>query len=235
MNRLGRLLFVLCLIITWGAAVDNLVSAHGTVAVASVAFVAAAYGFFKRRQEALSGALLFLMLAGITWAQEHQWPGAAGIRPTNYLPAAVLAGFLTARCFRRDPRGLWEGACGVFAAGYLLAALAKLRGSGFAWMDGRTLGLLVAERAFSAPPIIGALRLDFAARPMLCQAAAAGALLVEAGAVVFLYPGARTAYSLAVTLLHLGIFLLMGFVEPGWPLLAWALSLLSTEEEGPVA
>lgn len=109
-----------------------------------------------------------------------------------------------------------EAGCGVAAAIYLLAALAKVIGAGPRWFDPSYLGLLVLERSFGAPGPLEALRTALAGSAPACLALATGALLIEAGGVLLLWPRWRRPMAVLLVSLHLGIALAMGYVYVTW-------------------
>jgi hypothetical protein len=150
----------------------------------------------------------------------------SGVHHGKLLPAAVLVAWIVA-LGRGGPdrvRRAIEAACGVTAATYTLAALAKIGGAGAGWFDPNYLGLLVLERAVGAPAPLAALRLAVAQRPAACLALATGALLIEGAGVLFVWPPARRPVALALVALHVGIAACMGYVYATWALVVLALA-----------
>jgi hypothetical protein len=148
-----------------------------------------------------------------------------GVTHGKILPGAVLLALLVARPSAGE-RGANEAAAGAVAAAYTIAGLSKLLGAGGAFLDPGYLGLLVAERSVGVAPWLAELRLSFADSPTTCRAVAAGALALELGGVAFLWPRLRIPYALAITGLHAGIFLLMGYMYASWVAVVWGIALL---------
>lgn len=105
----------------------------------------------------------------------------------------------------------------VFALGYFLPFLAKLRFSGPGWFTAENIHhYALGNATVTAAPLAAAL----AARPLLCAAVAAGTLLLE-GLSPLAVVSARFALAFvpAAALFHLGIVLTLGYFFPSLPLL----------------
>lgn len=112
-------------------------------------------------------------------------------------------------------------ACGAVAAMFGWAGLSKLLQTGWAWVDGRPLALLVLQGAEAGhgASLLAGLRGWVAGSTALCLAGAAFALLLELAAPLMLVPSARRPYGVAALCLFLGLALLLGVIQPAW--LAW--------------
>lgn len=149
----------------------------------------------------------------------------------SQMPIAALVAWLVGRTLLRQnpsrsatlPEDL---ACGVFAAGYTLAGVAKLSASGFAWVDGRALALLIQERAPTGGPVLEPIRSWVAQQSTLCTGMMAGALVLELAGPVFLFPAARMPFALCAVLMHASIGTLMGYPHADWAfgVVGWALA-----------
>jgi hypothetical protein len=105
----------------------------------------------------------------------------------------------------------------LFALGYFLPFLAKLRFSGPAWFTAENMHYYALGNAtVTAAPLAAAL----AARPLLCAAVAIGTLLLE-GLSPLVVVSARFALAFlpAAALFHAGIVLTLGYFFPSLPLL----------------
>jgi hypothetical protein len=105
----------------------------------------------------------------------------------------------------------------LFALGYFLPFLAKLRFSGPAWFTAENIHYYALGNAtVTAAPLAVAL----AARPLLCAAVAAGTLLLEGlSPLVVVSSRFALAFVPAAALFHLGIVLTLGYFFPSLPLL----------------
>lgn len=105
----------------------------------------------------------------------------------------------------------------LFALGYFLPFLAKLRFSGPGWFTADNLHhYALGNGTVTGAPLAAAL----AARPLLCAAAAIGTLLLEAlSPLVVLSARLALAFVPAAALFHLGIALTLGYFFPSLPLL----------------
>lgn len=155
-----------------------------------------------------------------------------GVHHGKLLPTGVILVWLlstlpwTRRRYPGSPTALAvEASFGVSAAIYLLAAVAKMTGAGGRWFDPDYLGLLILERSFGAVGPLASLRLGIAANPLLCRMLSVGALLIETGGVLLLWPRLRRPMALILSALHLGIAVTMGYIYVTWVVtllgLAW--------------
>jgi len=188
----------------------------------SLAFLAAGAAFLYGVRPRLSGAALLLLLV-VAAAVEAKVVGRAGEHHGKHLPALALAAMVACAALGRE-RLAHQAACGAVGAAYVLSGLAKLLGSGAAWWQGGTLGLLVAERAVAGPAWLAAPRLQVALSPHLCSVLALATLLIECAGVAMLWPRARRAWAVAALGLHAGVALLMGYVYVTWVMVVVALA-----------
>ncbi|MFZ5482337.1 MAG: hypothetical protein ACOZNI_36585 [Myxococcota bacterium] len=185
--------------------------------------------------ERLAVAILACLVAIRQW-EIAQWQGDLVVRLGKYVPtAACLAGWLVAQPILRASgvgegeawRLGWDAACGVMAGVYVLAGIAKLRESGPEWAKARHQALLVAERAYFGPRPLRALRLAVARSRASSAVVGAVGLGLELGAVAFLVPSLRPGLAGAIVAMHLGFFVLLGYVELEWTVVLLAITLLA--------
>lgn len=143
---------------------------------------------------------------------------------------------------RRGPAGRRLGvelASGFVAVLYLLAGVSKIATGGLGWIDGQALTLLVAERLHDPWLPLRGLRELVTTSPRVGRALLSTALLIELAGVAFLVPRLRVAFAVAVTVMHLGIGLFMGYLYGEWMLAVWGIALLdlglASEEAGAPA
>lgn len=180
-----------------------------------------ALGYWLWRPSRGSGLLLALPLSLGAIVEGLFSP--SGVHHGKLLPTLVLLAWSLAG---RQGR---EAASGVAAAVYVLAALSKFLGSGSAWFTADHLGLLMVERSVGAPEPLALLRLGLAGHPGLCMGLASGAWLAEAAGFLLLWPRFRYLMAIVLTILHLGIFLGMGYFYLSWVLTLWALATAESE------
>jgi hypothetical protein len=205
--------------------------------VLSLVFFGALAAFLLRRWQGVAAVVATLLLALALHLQVSQWPGESGVRHAPLMPAAALGAYGLAWLFTKRERTAHEAACGVVAAIYFLAGVAKLEVGGLHWAQGGQLALLIAERSVDVPAWLAALRRGFALSPGLCSALAATAVAVECAGLLFVWPRARSAYAVAAIALHAGIAVLMGYVYVHYVLTvaALAFSRLDRNESSPSA
>jgi hypothetical protein len=229
-SRWARRAFFVALLFAGIAAAMNVRHAGSTWVIfgAFAVYVAAIALHARRLVPAITGAVAFALL-GLSWWVDPD------VHHAKLLPAAALgawvAAWIVARAMRRDPVVAEiiarEAACGVVAAAYVGAGIAKLAASGLAWVTSSNLALLAAERAIIGPDWLRSIRLEVARTPWLCTALAAASLAIELAGVVFLLPRARRVYAIAAVLMHLGVAVLLGYVYAPWMVLIVALAWAS--------
>lgn len=171
--------------------------------------------FLGRRAPRLGAGALFLLLALGSTLVEWQWPPGVGVDNGLSLPAlSALAWAIGGR----------EAACGTVAAGYSLAALSKLHGSGLGWATGLNLAQHISTHAWDGAPALLEARLALAASVPLCTALGAATFLIEGSAVLFLLPALRRPWALAAAAMHLGIALVMDLHHYDWMLVTLGLA-----------
>src|SRR5262249_43796694 len=107
--------------------------------VLSLIFFAALAAFLLRRAEGAAAAVVVLLLAFALHLQVSQWPGESGVRHAPLMPAAALAAYALVLRLTHREAAAHEAACGIVAAIYLLAGLAKLQAGGLQWGQGGQL------------------------------------------------------------------------------------------------
>ncbi len=173
-------------------------------------------------------------LAALLGLRQHE-VGTYGpeivVRLGKYAPAsACLLGWWVARTIslalghpgaEADAHG-WDAASGVFGGCYVLAGIAKLRESGWAWGRAENMSLMLAERGFGR---WGSLRLWLAQQRPACGLIGATGLWIELGAVAFVYAPLRPAFAVGVVLFKLFTWVLFGYFEPEWVFTVIAIGL----------
>lgn len=201
-------------------------------------FVTASVLFVMRRWEVWTGGLVVAMLAGGATLQDALWPGEIGENHAVVLPGVAVLAYLIGRGtgLRRGmdrataERLGYEAACGVAAACYLIAGLSKVHMSGLAWASGSNLSLHMHVHALSGGAWMRPFRLAVAEHLWLCTAFGAGTLLIECGAVVYLWAPLRRPWSVLIGAMHTSIGLLMGLYHPDWMLMALALGFYDADQ-----
>ncbi len=155
-------------------------------------------------------------LALAAWSLAEQHFTAAGVTHGKLLPASVALALALSGA---------EAACGVVAAIYTLAGIAKLRGAGALFLDADYLGTLVLERAFHVAAPLGQLRLALAESRVVITLLAAATLVLELSGALFVFRSARRPLALALVLMHAGIAVAMGYVYVQWAVVVVGLAL----------
>jgi hypothetical protein len=188
------------------------------------AIVAFAAGWWPE----LAGAVAIVATWRLYRWELGTYPGQLIVQLGKYAPAAAtLLGFVVARLLARalgldaDARA-WDAAAGVFGGCYVLAGIAKVRGSGWGWGRAEHMSVLLAERGFGR---WGALRLRLAQSRAACAAIGWGGLLVELGGVAFVWAPARPGLAVGLVAFKAATWLLFGYFEPEWALVAVAIGL----------
>jgi len=182
-------------------------------------------GFWRWYKNPLDYLGIFLLVFPISvWAWLDAFYTYNGEHHGKILPMTVmiamgLGGWL-ARWQGANPEAQaqmgQEAACGMVAATYSLAALAKLWGSGGQWFLPDALGMLILERSVGAPAGLAELRLMVASHPTVCSFFAVGSIFIEAAGILFLWAPARRPLAFLLLALHTGIAVLMGYVYLEW-------------------
>lgn len=105
----------------------------------------------------------------------------------------------------------------LMGGGYVLAAASKLAARGLAWPDGRHLWLWIGEKHLDQLSELGhaapnALQRLVLGHWWLATAVLAAGLIIELCGVLLWFPATRTAITLALIGLHLGVFFSMGIL-----------------------
>lgn len=204
------------------------------VAVMTGAYVLAVIGFVLRIRPGATGVTAACLLALVMHLTESQWPRGIGLHNGAILPGGTLTAYLIAWFVTRK-RSIaereWfgvEAACGIVAAGYSLAGLSKVLGSGFGWAQGANLSIHIATHSHSGAAFMRPLRLSVAENLQLCTVLGIGTLLVECSFLAFTWQKARKPYAILVTCMHTSISILMGLHHFDWLFtaigFAWASS-----------
>ncbi len=189
----------------------------GTFALAITGVVAFASG----KAPLLGGATALAAIYRLRRWEVATYPGDTVTRLGKYAPAsALLMAWLLA--YLLDKTHTWDAAAGVFAACYVLAAIAKVRETGWGWGRAENMSLLLAERGFGR---FGALRLRLAQSRAACAVIGASGLGVEFAAAGFVWAPARPGLAVGIVGFKALTWLLYGYFEPEWALTAAAIGL----------
>lgn len=241
----GRALYVVAVGVGWLGLVDDLPpaaevarTAGGVVALggggpaltATTVLVLALAVQTVRRPSPWAPLLLFGLLAAYAGLEEGSAPrGLAGAGHGRVLAGASLlalgAGRLRAHRAPDDDRAALELACGVVAALYVLAAVAKLRAGGLAWPWRANLPMLVYERSLVVDEPLASVRAWIAHHPSWCVAGGVAVLAAELSAAAFVLPRARFAVAGVLTAMHLSLGICVGYAYLDWVAGVWGLAL----------
>ncbi len=206
------------------------------VGLATLGFAAALGVWGASEWPRLGAAAVLLSLLAIRQVEKRQWPGDTVVRLGKYVPAAAcLLGWLVAATITAalsweeaaSRHAGWEAAAGVMAALYPLAALSKLRSTGWRWMRPQHHALMIAERAYSGPGWVRSIRQRGSRSMGLCGFVGVFGLLSEFACVLYVFPDARVFVTAIVLALHAGILLFLGYLEPEWLLVMVGLTLVT--------
>ena len=197
------------------------VAMSGMLVLALVAFVRQ----LRPVWPALGCFSLFFLAARV---EEGLGPGDTAITHGKFLPGVVVLllalGFVRGR---HRPDGGERTALALASAGvaaiYLWAGVAKLWHGGAQWAWTSNIGLLVCERSLLVPEPLAGLRRWAGLHPVALGWAASAALVLELSGVAFVVPRLRRRTALHLTLMHLGIAVLMGYLYLEWLLTLWGL------------
>ena len=194
--------FLLALVDVADAAVETL----GSAAWAGV--VIATVSVFAWLRDPARAWLLWGYVAPLAaWAWAERILVESGVHHGKILPAAVALALALSGV---------EAACGVVAATYVLAGVAKLTGAGLNFLDPDYLGTLVLERSFLVPGGLSTLRQFVAESPLACTTLAALTLAAELGAVLFVVRRYRLRVAVVLAAMHVGIWITMGYTYISW-------------------
>ncbi len=203
---------------------------NGSIAAgASLCFASAWFAFVRGRREDFAAVVLVVLFAVGAQVQAWQSPPSMGVNGATMLPGAALFAWWIARRTSanaeiREHRGI-EAACGLVAACYTVAVASKLYTSGLGWASAGNIGLQIATQAYLVPEPLQSLRLATASSTMLCSGLGVGTLLIEGGAIFFVFPAARVPLTALLVGMHIGIAALMGLHHHDWMFTAvgWAM------------
>jgi hypothetical protein len=207
------------------------------ILVASALYLGLLALFLMRVHPEIVAAVILLVLLGIRRLEIMQWHDDIVVRLGKYVPsAACLLGWLITSVVVQSlgkPRDIahalgWQAACGVYGGAHVLAAIAKVRLSGFVWAHPRYQALLVAERAFTGPALIRSFRLAVAKSKSASTVVGTMGFASEALAGLFIVPVLRPVVIVLVLLLHLGFMLLLGYFELEWIVVMLAVAALAS-------
>jgi hypothetical protein len=257
MNAAGRWLFGLALVLSWANSALHValpdrsmyapnrrtfrgLPALGRVlplVLASLVYVALVVAFLRGVAEEAAALLILAALASIRRVEIGRWPGDLVVRLGKYAPsAACLLAWLVGKLAlgalgwsQASARVLaWNASCGVMAAAYFLAGIAKYREAGIGWMNPQHQALLVAERAFAGPAVLRRMRLFIVRSRVMSRSMGIAGFVGEFAAAAFVFPAARPAVLALIFSLHLGFVLLLGYFEPEWLAVMLAVTLLAS-------
>ncbi len=169
-----------------------------------------------------------VVMIAVLWIAESlhlsQWADDVGGNKAAVLPVASLLAYTVTRAWSRRrgddaltvERLAVEAACGVCAAAYFLAGVSKISESGLMWASGSNLALHITVHGWRGVEALIPFRLAVAEVLPLCTLFGVGTLIVECGYLFFVVPALRKPLSIAATLMHLSIGLVMGLHHYDW-------------------
>ncbi len=187
--------------------------------------------FAQRRFALASGAGILIVSALFVEAQAAI---LGGPMRNFFYPGALLAGWMAGLGFARWLRMTDEraeqlaeaGACGVLAATYVSASLNKLGKLGAGFIDASTLrAIIVCHHDIDDTSVFGAYARAVVEVPWLGQALALATIVIQLGAVLYLFgPKLRMLWGSLLLGFHLNVLLLthIPYVEPMVLLLAFS-------------
>jgi hypothetical protein len=187
-------------------------------------FMVALVAWVARKRE---GAAAVVMI-GLLWVAESlalsEWADDVGGNKAAVLPVASLFAYTVTQAWSRrrgddavrTERLAVEAACGVCAAAYCLSGVSKVWESGLMWASGSNLALHITVHGWRGVEALIPFRLAVAEILPLCTLFGVGTLLVECGYLFFVVPALRKPLSIAATLMHLAIGLVMGLHHYDW-------------------
>ena len=216
MALMPRLWLVTGLLLALVEAGPAAAEALGTVAWLG-AVVSGAGALAWARAPARRSLLWAYVIPLATWAYIEPLVTSVGVTHGKLLPAAAAL----AIAFSGS-----EAACGVVAAIYTLAGLAKVLGAGAGFVDPEYLGTLILERSFYVPTALSSVRLYLAESRPLLVALSVGTLVVELGGAFFVLPRFRRPLAVCNIAMHAGIAVAMGYVYVQWACVVAGLAAL---------
>ncbi|MDP2307391.1 MAG: hypothetical protein Q8P18_15300 [Pseudomonadota bacterium] len=204
--------------------------------LASLGFAGTLWVWMASGWPRLGAIAVLLVLLAVRQIEKRQWPAGMVVRLGKYVPAAAcLLGWVTAATLvgalgYSEPASRaagWEAAAGVMAALYPLAALSKIKLTGWRWMKPHHQALLIAERAYSGPRWVRALRRIAGRSPRFSAFVGTFGLLAEVACVLYVVPDLRVLLTATVIALHAGIGILLGYMEPEWLLVMVAITWIT--------
>lgn len=208
----------------------------GVFVAASAVFAGTVWAWAGSDWPKIGAVLVLGILFGVRQVETRQWAGDTVVRLGKYVPAAAcLLGWLVAATIlgwlgyseAEAHAAGWEGAAGVMAALYPLAAVSKVKLTGWRWMKPHHQALLIAERAYSGPRWVRAARKAAGRSVRVSTFVGTFGLLSEFACAAYVFPDLRVALTATVIALHAGILLLMGYVEPEWLLVMIAITWIT--------
>lgn len=179
----------------------------------------------------ITAPVALLMIVGLRRFEVATYGPQIVVRLGKYAPASacLLAGWVAALVgltlgIDREHLELyaWDAAAGVFGSCYLLAALAKVRETGWSWGKAEHMSVMLAERGFGPA---GGLRLWLAQRRLACATIGMTGMVVELAGVLFVWAPLRPALAAVVVVFKLMTWLLFGYFEPEWVLVVMAIGV----------
>lgn len=255
LKSIGIALFGLSLLVSWSSSCSHYIFGqmpvyHGyvrqrgrlpgslrTAAVvgSSVVFLVLTTAFCLGVWPVWTGLAVLAMMAVVRQLEIREWNYDIVVGLGKYVPAAAaLLGYLAAYLLAQgldleltpDQAG-WDGACGVLAGCWALAAIAKFRESGMRWTRSDNTALLVAERSYLGSPVLNRIRKKASRMPLVCLLAGNVGMWGELAGFGFVLPGLRWPIAIGLTFFQLGIWVLLGYVETEWILIMVALAAAS--------
>jgi hypothetical protein len=183
-----------------------------------------ALGFAAGGRPELWAALTLLCVWRLREWEVATWPGDIVVRLGKYAPAsAALLGFAVFHALadlagfgaaEREAFG-WDAAAGVFGGAYLLAAIAKVRLTGWDWGRAEHMSLMLAERGFGR---FGGIRLRIAQSRRACALIGAVGMGMELAGPLLAVRGLRAPLAVAILAFKFLTWVLFGYSEPEWAL-----------------
>lgn len=199
------------------------------LALAGVVQVVLIEAFVLRWHELAAGTALLVGQALVRHVEQRQWTGDVVVRLGKYAPSsAVTLGYLVVLGLTGSEAAGWEAGAGVMGATLALAALAKWRAARWNWFKSAGMGLLVAERAYSGPAPLRALRRSVSRSRLVSAFCTQAGMVIEGAGVLYVFPQVRPLLAAIVVLLLVNFYVLLGYIEEEWMLALIAITALST-------
>ncbi len=176
-----------------------------------------------RKSEVVIPIFVVLLTFFLSFIEEGFHATTADVSQGKSMPFAAWIAYVIGSQFVRPTvdrpdaeRNGREMAAGTVAAGYTMAGLSKVFRDGASWFDGRSMAMMIAERADEWPDPIHSIRVFMTFHPGLCAAGMGFALVVELCGLTYLKREWRFRYAFATFLMHSGIRLLLGYFHIDW-------------------